>query len=245
MARYSRKYTPTTRKVAAARQAVNRAAKVLGRRSSPYLGLPRTGGFPGNYAQFKSFGSGGRELKFIDVTNTFVNIPAAGAVTLINGVVQGTDFNNRIGRKIVMKSLLSNITLYPSTTAPASTGDFTRLMVIYDTQTNSAATPAVTDILVSADVNSPMNLNNRDRFHVVMDKKYTFYPTAYTAGAITAGNPVTRWCSKYKKHSKDVIFSGTAATIGSIQTGSLLFLYLSKLGDINMDFYFRTRFHDS
>jgi len=233
----------SSRKGYAAAQSLRKAAKILRGRSSGILGLPRTGGYTGNYVQFRSFGSGARELKFIDTEFLSVNIPTTGAVNLINGVAQGTDFNQRIGRKTVMKSMLANITLFPNATA--LNGDFVRLLVVYDTQTNSAAVPNVNDILTGNDVNAPMNLNNRDRFHVVMDKKYTFYPATYTAGNVTGGAPVTRWCSKYKKMTKDTIYSGTGATTGSIQTGAILFLALSSGATINMNFYFRVRFYDS
>lgn len=233
----------SSRKGYAAAQSLRKAAKILRGRSSGLLGLPRTGGYTGNYVQFRSFGSGARELKFIDTNFSSVNVTTTGTTNLINGVAQGTDYNQRIGRKTLMKSFLCNITLFPNSTS--QNGDFVRLLVLYDTQCNSAAVPATTDILVAADVNAPMNLNNRDRFHILMDKKYTFNPATYTTGNVTGGNPVTRWCTKYKKLNKETIYSGTGATTGSIQTGSILFFAISSGGTILTNFYFRVRFYDS
>lgn len=233
----------SSRKTYAAAKSLRKAAKILRGRSSGVLGLPRTGGYTGNYVQFRSLGTGARELKFIDTNVNSVNITTGGTVNLINGVAQGTDFNQRIGRKTFIKSLLTNITIFPNATS--QNGDFARLIVLYDTQCNSAAVPITTDILTAADVNAPMNLNNRDRFHIIMDKKYTFNPATYTTGNVTGGNPVTRWCNKYKKINKDTIYSGTGATTGSIQTGSIIFLALSSGGTILMNYYFRVRFYDS
>lgn len=220
-----------------------RSAVVANRRASA---ISRTGGFMGAYTRnrLRNFTA---ELKFVDTSGTAVNIPFVGAITLINGVAQGSDFNNRIGRKSINRSILTNITFYPSTSGTgASQGDFVRVMIVYDMQTNSGTTPNITDILATADVNSPNNLNNRDRFRILMDKRYTFWPTAYATGALANGNNgITKWCHNYKKMHLDTIWSGVNSSVGNIQSGALFFLYISKGGFVNMDYYFRTRFYDT
>jgi hypothetical protein len=235
-----------SKKVAAAASALRRAATIIRAKPSAILGHVRTGGFDGNYQQFKYRGNAGRELKFIDVVQSNSLILSAGLVTLLNGLAQGTDFNQRIGRKIVMTSILWNHGYIPYDGTSSPEGEIIRNMIIYDTQANSGSTPAVTDILVSADPFSAMNLNNRDRFKVLFDKRITMNPVTYTGAALTAGAPVTKFMSKYKKCAHDVIFSGTGATLGSIQTGSVLGLVVSTNNETTLlNQTTRIRFYDS
>lgn len=247
MAKYATKFRGT-RKAAAAASALRKAATIIRSRSSGLAGMPRTGGFHGNYVQFHR-GGGGRksytELKYIDTAVTGSAITNSGAVTFLNGVAQGTDYTNRIGRKVIIKSILANFLFWPSL-LQSDKGDCVRFLCVYDTQTNSGSAPAVTDILATADVNSPMNLNNRDRFHIIFDKRITMGAAAYTAGAFVSGAIFQKHTSLYKKCAKDVIFSGTGATIGSVQTGAIHLLTIAKNNTVtSMDCYFRFRFLDS
>lgn len=230
------------RKLDAASRAVAKAKQLLTNRvrGTPYA----TRGFGGTYRQFSR--TGAVELKFIDTQVTNTQVTTAGAITLINGVAQGTDFTNRIGRKILMKSILQNWMLYPNSSTNMAAGDVVRVMTIYDNQPNSGSTPAVTDVLVTADVNSPLNLNNRDRFQVLLDKRFPMGGAQYSVGSLSTGSPLMRHKSTYKKCLKDVIFSGTGSTLGSIQTGALYYLTISKTNNATtLDSYHRVRFSDS
>lgn len=244
-ARKGKTYSRNTKKSVSARV----AAKILanaGIRHMPVsyggLGAPlATRGFYGQYTK-----RGREELKVIEnAVSGPTQFTSAGLVVLMNGVAQGSDFTNRIGQKICMKSLLARFWISPS--GNTASGDIARVMVVYDTQPNSSGSvPAVTDILTSADCFSGINLNNRDRFKVILDKKIAMYPVVYTAGAITAGAPISRYVDKYRKFNLDVIFSGTAATIGSISSGSLLWLLIDQNTTTSeYAIYSRIRFSDS
>lgn len=232
-----RKFGGTKKSVAAAK-ALRRAAAVFRERNPSIIGTPY--GTP-----FGVRTGGGSELKFIDTLLANSPIPAAGALTLVNGVAQGTDFTNRIGRKTVIKSLLFNASVVYNAAGSLPIGDICRLMVVWDSQANSAA-PAVTDILATADPYSGMNLNNRDRFQIIWDKRFAMNPATYAAGALTAGAPNTKWITKYKRCHKECIFSNTGATIASIQTGSIYFLQISQnTANCSTNMYIRIRFVDS
>ena len=110
----------------------------------------RTGGFYGLWN-----GRRADELKTIDSSST-TDIPAAGLVNTINGVAAGTDYNNRIGRKIMMKSLLLRIVLSPIATASAPIGDAVRIIVFYDTQTNGVL-PTIAQLLQNSQYDDPLN----------------------------------------------------------------------------------------
>lgn len=205
-----------------ANQALARARSILGKRGSGFSAPVRTGGFYGLYTK-----RGRDELKVIDTATASANLTLNAGLVLLNGVVQGTDYTNRVGRKTIMKSIYLRFTLLPNTANSAPIGDFTRIIVVYDCQTNAAA-PLAGDILQSGgDYMSPLNLNNRDRFKVIHDKLVPMNPNVYTAGALTAGDPVNKAWKMYKKITMETVFGGTGATVGSIQTGSIYLLYMS------------------
>lgn len=231
-----------TRKLVAARTAVRKAAAALrGRTMSYSRAPPRTGGWYGTYKR----GGGRTELKFIDnnVGNTAVG--STGGVALLNGVQQGTDWNQRIGRIIQMKSILFRLTLAPNIGVGQSVGDSVRILVIYDAQTNSVA-PAVTDVLQVAEYDSPMNLSNRDRFKVIMDKLVAMNAFNFSGAAVVGGCPINKQINKYRKMNMEVANSGVGATVGSIGTGGLFLLLIAKENNNTLvDYYIRIRYTDN
>lgn len=145
-------------------------------------------------------------------------------MTLLNGVATGTDFTNRIGRKVCWKSVLLQGWIEPQDATVVCT--LGRVMVVYDTQPNGAL-PAITDVLNAATPSAPMNLNNRDRFKIIMDKRVTggFYNT--TATQSTADQTIKE-VRKYKKINFDTIYDGTTAAIADVQSGSLFLLTIGS-----------------
>lgn len=230
-----------------ARAAVAKAAQLLRARSATPTGsyaAPATRGWYGGYAA-----RGRPELKFVDVQLQNSPITITWSVQLINGVVQGTDYNQRIGRKVVNKSLLfnGNISMASGNNISNAQGTFCRVVVIYDSQPNSGTIPAGTDIFAFNDPNSPMNLNNRDRFKVVIDKRCQVGAFLTSGGGTLAtGSPNDCYWSKYKKMNMETIFSNTAATLGSISTGSLYVCYVSDFATTTiLDFVTRVRYLDN
>jgi len=219
--------------------------RVLSKRKKPMykrkarrsFGLMRTGG---NFAQSYN-GKPSPELKVKDnvpTKNSMVfNSSSTNGTLLCNGLAQGSEYNTRIGRKILMKSLLIRATI--KNTADLAnktlTGNY-RLLVVYDKQVNAVA-PALTDIIETTSdstfaMTSPLNLNNRDRFIVLSDKIGSLtVTTAATQGA--AGDVAAFFVCKnikiYKKLNHETIYnSGVAGTVGDINTGAL---YVFLVGD--------------
>lgn len=184
-------------------------------------------------------------MKVIDTDNVSGAVRQAGTLTLLNGVSTGTDYTNRVGRKILIKSLLFRVFITPSATTSAPVGDFVRIMLIWDCQANSAAA-SVSDVLQTTSYDAPINLTNRDRFKILTDKYVAMNPNTYTAGAPTGGNPRTASIKVYKKMSMETIYSGTGSTIGSIQSGALYLLMINALDNASFaDTYTRVRFLDA
>lgn len=159
-------------------------------------------------------GNHGKELKDVDTDISALSFTTTGSVTLLNGVAQGTDFTNRVGRKFNTKSILIRMVITSGSTATAN--HIARWMIVYDKQVNGSL-PAVTDILTSASISAPNNLNNRDRFVVILDKQHNI-------GATGANDNAKVFMKKYRRCHLETTNGGTAATIGSIQTGGLYFV---------------------
>lgn len=181
----------------------------------------------------------------MDVDLAATATTAAGTITHINGVAQGTDVTDRIGRKFMMKSLLLRISCRPNSATTVVTGDIVRTLVVYDSQTNSAL-PNVTDVINFATWDSPQNLANRDRFKILFDKLWPMNPVVYAGASPTVGAPMVKATKVFRKFNLEVINSGTGATVASVATGGI---FLITVGLINLgstiDWYSRIRYTDA
>ena len=180
------------------------------------------------------------ELKYLDNNaGTAVNFGVSTFTTpvLLNGASLGSDAINRIGRKLVMKSLLFRWTW--NLAATSTGGSPVRIMIVYDKQAN-AATPAITDILLADSHISQNNLNNRDRFVVLSDEisePVSVQGTPSISGVI------------YKKLNLETVFNGTnGGTVADITSGSIhvLFSQTAGIGTANptVNWRSRIRFYD-
>lgn len=209
--------TTSSRKLIAAAKAVKRARATL-RASGRTSAITPQGRFFGGRPKHIA------EKKVIDVDPGNLNVTTTGTVTLINGVATGTDFTDRVGRKIIMRSVYVRGIIFPDDFSTLNS--LARIMLVYDMQANGAA-PAITDILKSATSVSQLNLNNRDRFRVLMDKQWVLGAIDNTATQSVAGSPTVHALKKFTRLNHEVLFNGTGATVASIATGAL---YLVTVG---------------
>jgi len=216
--------------------------------------MPRSAIYPKPRMAFRTGGyispESTEERKVIDVgANTYADVLYTGQLVLLNGVAQGTDFTNRVGRKVQMKSVQLRGSVFPNSTSHVA-GRWD-LYLILDMQANAAA-PNVTDIIsANTGSNSFINLNNRDRFKVLVHR-FGFVGAA--SGGDTAAPSANlasggRALEIYKSLNHEVIFGGTGATIGSIQSNALYALMITDGGAAGegMDYEFaaRVRFTDA
>lgn len=205
-------------------------------RRGPY----RAGGFYG--ASVRS----AAERKVVDTAPAAYNANTTGSVTLINGVATGTDFTERIGRRINITAIQARGFCGQDTTGPAGVNDV-RVMIVEDMQSNGVIA-TIADIFTNATSTSFMNMNNRERFKVHWDRRVTLGPIDRTATTSYAGSPQTSQFNVYKRVNIPVVFEGTAATIGSISSGALYFVVLGSTaagtGDAFVTAAFRCRFID-
>lgn len=182
------------------------AGKIMDAVLSPPV-LYRTGGrAPFSRAELKNIDTANPIPGFIFGSGGF----AASSPILLNGVATGSSATNRIGRRIVMKSLLIryNVTLASTTTNSTPL----RIVIVYDKQANTTA-PSATDVFQTTAFSSPMNLANSRRFRVLYDKMHS---------CIGDQGPESVAGEKYIKLNLPVEFNtGSAGTIGDITSGSV------------------------
>lgn len=185
--------------------AYNRTRVLVAKRTIPVALLRSGGRMPASSTEFKNIDVNG--------STAIVAGSANAVVTLLNGVAQGTTATTRLGRRITMRSLLvkADFNVGPTTTGASPI----RVLIVYDCQTNATA-PTATDVCVVDQLNSPMNLSNSRRFKTLVDE---MIPCVGTAG------PQSFAWNRYVKLNNAVEFNtGSAGTVGDIQTGSIYML---------------------
>jgi len=211
-----------------------------------------------------------KEVKAL-VNSTVTAAPGGGVLALnttgsmvpLNLIQAGSSFFNRVGRKVMLKSV--RLTGQISFTAHAIQADcdYARIIVFYDRQTNGTL-PTIANILQDTDqagTNTSnalcgINLDNRDRFKIIIDKR-VFLPTATTqagfvASALTFTNQEPLLVDEFRKltgletHYKA---DSAPSVIGDIATGGLFLCtltYTNAAGSENylMDWNARLRYTD-
>lgn len=183
---------------------INRAVGSSGLRTGGWRGVPGRRG----------------ELKYVDVAITGQSATPGGILTLLNGLAPGTGASQRIGKKIIMKSILFRAAI------GGNSGTFTipfqgsvRCLIIQDKQANATA-PTVAQILEVATGTSPMNMDNRERFLVLANKSVPIDQNGgHQSGKINV----------YKRMNLPVVFNnGTAGTVADITSGSVYLLLIAE-----------------
>lgn len=227
----------------------------------PLIGAPN-----GLYNARYSASTRGPEKKFVDtqivqggLPKGWGSSPAAATFYLLNGVPQGTDYNNRVGRTVCFKSLTLNwavsaetatLQVLPAITEPpvpyveqtrlvrTELTFGVRVMIVYDRQPNGVF-PDIDDLLYAFDNDGTTtpdaynittmafnNLNNKDRFMVLLDKKFTVG---------SAGGNLGVFVKKHRRINLETQYNNTTGTITGIQTGAFYLLEFGEQQDNTSD----------
>lgn len=228
MARVYKKTTSTTTMAAGRRKRV-----VASRPSKPMVvrGFTRTGGY---YKRFTPRTQRFGELKFLDTALAATNITTVGTVNPnINVIAQGDGQSQRIGRKVVIKSIhFKGRLIKTNSSDPTFTFTTTRLILVQDKQANGQAF-AVTDYLTSADYLSHKNLSNSNRFVCLLDQTFTMnnQAGAWDGSADQFGNVGKKW-EKYIRCNIPIEYD-TQASTGAIATQRSNSIALIMINDVN------------
>lgn len=210
-----------------------------------------------------------RERKYFDTPGNSYRVNTDGTFLLAHIPVKGSDYNNRIGRKNLIRSLYIRgaIELVPANSVEdagpiqrIAKAQVARMIVFIDSQPNGSA-PTRADLLQEAEPRSHLNPNNRDRFRILKDKLYTFDPYVYKPieigvapniqGAVAAFNRTSYTIKMYKKLNVETIFNDSNdATIAAINTNALYVFWIGNHApDVNLEVAakvsLRVRFDDT
>jgi len=197
------------------------------------------------------------EFKFIDTwftdpTEVPSTLTDASVTLLVNGIAVGNDGYQRIGREISMVSLKAQGYVNYVTKKNPTTGNFNenmlRIVFVYDAQP-SAVMPSFDAIFgrqgasgPSAQYVDPIKPGASKRFSVLSDELIRGVPSADpgTGGTLNeyVGHvPVNVYLKLWKSQKivPSTEYSGTGATIGSIQSGAV-YMFLRALHDTNFKF---------
>lgn len=187
-----------------------------------------------------AFRSAKGEVKAIDILEATYPLTAAPAtnvnVSLLNIVQEGTGFFNRVGRKIEMRSLHVTGLIQPTGTAQTQS-DLVQWAIIYDRQPSAPAALPVYNLIFgdytaaggfSGSEYSGLNLDNRDRFVVIRNKRLALPSTTAVLGTnpsqVMPADPSMLTINEFIKLKRlTTHYNGTAnpITIANVTTGAL------------------------
>jgi len=183
-----------------------------------------------------------KETGFVDTNTAIYALDTTGSIALISTIAQGTSVNQRVGKKIALKSLQSRGYVLNSATA---TVNDCAILVVYDKRPTGAL-PSITDILVSASAQALNNDANSGRFKIL--KRMDFF----LIGNSTSTTEATGMSSDFYLDLKGlpcVFKAAGTGTIADIEEGAL---YLVTVGitaagtaAAAASLSFRTRFVDN
>lgn len=174
------------------------------------------------------------ERKFNDVFYNQLHINEnnhswASRCILLSGIPQGADYDNRIGRQIVCKSIELRGFIEPEDYNTYS--NYWRVLIIQDLQSNGTQ-PAEAEVLNSiVDMQSPgikysgimsfMNLDNRARFKVIAAVDGVCGGIDLTSGAAFAQDPQISRVNIYRSVNLPITYNNTTDTYGAIASGAI------------------------
>ena len=157
------------------------------------------------------------EFKTIDVALDVVS-DSTGSITLLNGLIRGTDYTNRIGRKVTLRSIEIKGQNY--VTPGTGVDQNQRVLIVHD-RDPTGVLPAITDILTAVTPVALRNLDNRTRFNILLDKRFQLNATAESMS--------TRLWKYYKRFYKMMDFNGN--NFGDIRDITQGAIYYVSLGN--------------
>lgn len=175
---------------------------------------------------------GNRELKYKDIVQGLTAISATTTqVVLLNGIAQGDDNTNRDGRQACMQAVQLRFRLANVYGTPPTLQTIIRLVLVWDNAPNSGTIPTLADIFDTSTALTTDNvpkIDNANRFTILKDDVVVMGPYVYSTTAtqsLAASDRVNAYHEMYKKLGLVTQYSGTGATVASIQNGALYLCY--------------------
>ncbi len=175
-----------------------------------------------------------REVKFLDTTISDGTLASTMVHFNICVVPQGTDEQQRVGRKILVRKVhFKGVLTLINSTDITNTSNVVKVMVVQDKQTNGAQFAAAqlleTDVIASFN-----NLTNRSRFRVLRTEYFTFsQPGGVATGAAFALGEVSRWVNINVDCKVPIEYDDSASTgaITTVRSSSLWVLFQTSTSE--------------
>lgn len=180
------------------------------------------------------------ELKLRDATGSSKITTGSPIIQLLNGTTNGSNFWNRLGSRISMKSLWFKLFIANSDTYTImnEVNATYRISIVYDKQAQGTA-PLVSDIWANVDnagaltssITGSVNPLGRDRFVILFDRFINTWPLRYGTSEATSWvvgkNAMIKKYFKLK-NSEALYNTGNTGTISDIESGSLYLIIQSS-----------------
>lgn len=154
------------------------------------------------------------EVKSLDTAYT-TDITTSGAFVHLSAVAQGDGISNRDGNLVTPTSLQYTMHVKTDTSNAGTTltpRSF-RFIFFQDKQQVADTAPAITDLLVSASVNSFYSLVGRGRFKILKDFRRTINPKDSEASTVTYDESYILFQTRgYLKGLLPIRYNGSAST---------------------------------
>jgi len=147
------------------------------------------------------------------------NANGTADISLLNGVAQGTDEDERLSNSITMKALEYRCAMFPGSTQ--STNQTSTVLFVLDRNPNGALAGA-TDILEAASPRSMTNWENKARFKILKRITQVIGDTTDSTGLY----PVAKGYINLSE--MPVTYTGTAGAIANLVTNALLCLRIGE-----------------
>lgn len=189
----------------------------------------------------RGYNFGSPEMKCKDLaSNSYVGLDdnTASLVSCVAGIVQGTGIGNRIGTRILVKSIhiIGEFACTDALATPPADSNsgahVVKISIILDMQPNGAL-PGITDIFDGVSPIAHLNIQNRDRFKVIKQKVWTLDP--YLVSRTVAGEEYAcavnqiRYIKIFKKCSLPVFYNnGNAGTSSDLSSNNIVIVMQSN-----------------
>lgn len=156
-----------------------------------------------------------KETGFVDLASAGYALDTTGAIALIATIAQGTSVNQRVGKRVVLKSLQIRGAAQQGSTAIYND---CAVMIVYDRRPTGSL-PAITAILNTANSNSFNNDANSGRFKIV--RRWDFCLSGNGATPAT-GNEIKDMSQFVPLNDLPLVFkAATTGDIADIDEGAL------------------------
>lgn len=176
-----------------------------------------------------------REVKYVNLSQARTAFAPAGTIIHLTQIAQGDTSSTRDGAMVACRSI-KILGSFDSNNASTLNQSINRMIIFQDKQQVADTSPAVADILLTAD---PRSLYNyplvRKRFKILYDKCFSLSPSGSFYDGTTALTNVGE--SVFKRWvfptAKNILYNGT--TISDIQKNGV---YILLLGSANYNYQF-------